>query len=205
MNTESGRVVSADDQPPPSVNPPTPVNPVRRRGLIVSIGLNVVLFVLVCGLVLYAFMLKVDLDEGKRRLSKEIEAHQQTGRYLVETRNQLTDSLREIEQLKAQLAYKESDYQTAISTKPALPLGVTFRSSLLGKGLVAVIENTSDRYLTVVLAVRNPTLSTAKRFKLELKPKSSTDFGHLEGWQFASGDEVGLFNDEFAGLRLSVP
>jgi hypothetical protein len=57
----------------------------------------------------------------------------------------------------------------------------------------------------VVLAVRNPTLSTAKRFKLKLEPKSSTDFGHLEGWQFTSGDEVGLFNDEFGALRITVP
>jgi len=76
---------------------------------------------------------------------------------------------------------------------------------MLGKGLVAVIENTSDRYLTVMLSVRNPTLSTARRYKLDLDPRSSTDFGHLEGWQFSSGDEVGLFNDEFTGLRLSVP
>jgi hypothetical protein len=76
---------------------------------------------------------------------------------------------------------------------------------MLGQGLVAVIENSSDRYLTVVLAVRNPTLSTARRFKLELEPKSSTDFGHLEGWQFASGDEVGLYNDAFGALKLTVP
>jgi len=53
--------------------------------------------------------------------------------------------------------------------------------------------------------VRNPTLSTVKRFTLEVNPKSSTDFGHLEGWQFASGDEVGLFNDEFGALKLTVP
>lgn len=183
---------------------PSPSQP-KRVGLIVSIGLNVALALLVGGLVLYAFMLKVDLDDMKRRLSKEVETRQQTEGYLVETRNQLTDSLREIEQLKAQLAYKESDYQAATSAKPALPVVVNFRSSMLGKGLVAVIENTSDRYLTVVLSVRNPTLSTAKRFKLELQPKSSTDFGHLEGWQFASGDEVGLFNDEFGALRITVP
>jgi hypothetical protein len=141
----------------------------------------------------------------KRRLSKEVETRQQAERYLLETRNQLTTSLREIEQLKAQLAYKETDYQAAISAKPALPVVVNFRASMLGKGLVAVIENTSDRYLTVMLSVRNPTLATARRYKLNLDPKSSTDFGHLEGWQFASGDEVGLFNDEFTGLRLSVP
>ncbi|MBW8328825.1 MAG: hypothetical protein K0M48_06650 [Thiobacillus sp.] len=177
----------------------------KRRGLIVSIGLNVVLLLLACGLVLYAFMLNVDLGDVKRRLSKEAETRQQTERYLIETRNQLTDSLREIEQLKAQLAYKEADVREAVSAKPALPVVVGFRSSILGKGLVAVIENTSDRYLTVMLAVRNPTLSTAKRFTLELDPKSSTDFGHIEGWQFASGDEVGLFNDEFGALRLTVP
>jgi hypothetical protein len=184
---------------------PAPNQP-KRRTLVISIGLNVVLLLLACGLVLYAFMLNVDLGDVKRRLSKEVETHQQTERYLIETRNQLTESQREIEQLKAQLAYKETDIQAAAAAaKPALPVVVGFRSSMLGKGLVALIENTSDRYLTVVLAVRNPTLSTAKRFKLELAPKSSTDFGHLEGWQFASGDEVGLFNDEFGALRITVP
>jgi hypothetical protein len=177
----------------------------KRPGVVISVGLNVVLVLLVCGLALYAFMLNVDLDDVKRRLSKEVETHQKTERYLIETRNRLTESLREVEQLKAQLAYKESDYQTAAAAKPALPVVVGFRSSMLGRGLVAVIENTSDRYLPVVLTVRNPTLSTAKRFQIELDPKSSTHFGHLEGWRFAPGDEVGLLNDEFATLRLRVP
>lgn len=183
---------------PPSVQP-------KRRGLIVSVGLNVFQLVLACILVLYAFMLKVDLEDVKRRLSKEVETRQQTEGYLIETRNQLTDSLREIEQLKSQLAYKETDYRATATALPALPVVINFRSSILGKGLVAVIENTSDRYLTVVLSVRNPTLSTAKRFKLELDPRSSTDFGHLEGWQFAAGDEVGLYNDEFSALKITVP
>jgi hypothetical protein len=183
----------------PSPNQPKP------RGLVVSIGLNAVLLVLVCGLVLYAFMLNVDLGDVKRHLSKEVESRQQAERYLIETRNQLTESLSEIEQLKAQLAHKETDFQATAAAKPTLPLVVGFRSSMLGKGLVGVIENTSDRHLTVVLAVRNPTLSTAKRFRLELEPRSSTDFGHMEGWQFASGDEVGLFNDEFAALKITVP
>lgn len=183
----------------------SPVQP-KRCGLLVSVGLNVVLFLLACGLMLYAFMLNVDIGDLKRQLSKEIETRQQTEGYLIETRNQLTESQREIEQLKAQLAYKETDVQAAaIAAKPVLPVVVGFRSSMLGKGLVAVIENTSDRYLTVILAVRNPTLSTARRFKLDLEPKSTTDFGHLEGWQFSSGDEVSLFNDEFGALKITVP
>lgn len=178
----------------------------KRRGLVVSIAVNVVVLVLMCGLALYAFMLNVDLGEVKRRLSKEVETRQQAERYLIETRNQLTDRLREIEQLKAQLAYKETDVQQARETaRPALPVVVGFRSSMLGQGLVAVIENISDRYLSVVLAVRNPTLSTGKRFQLELEPRSKIDFGHLEGWQFASDDEVSVFSDEFGTLKLTVP
>jgi len=174
--------------------------------MFVSIGLNVVLLLLVCGLALYAFMLNVDLGDMKRRLSREIEARQQSERYLIETRNQLTESLREVEQLKAQLAYKETDAKAAsVVAKPALPLVVGFRSSMLGKGLVAQIENTSDRYLTVILAVRNPTLSTAHRFSLNLEPRSRIEFGHLEGWQFESGDEVELFNDDFGALKFTVP
>jgi hypothetical protein len=70
---------------------------------------------------------------------------------------------------------------------------------------VAVIENTSDRYLSVALTVRRSGQATIERFRLELEPRASTDFGHLEGWQFASGDEVALTNDEFGTLRLTVP
>lgn len=177
----------------------------RRRWLVASAGFNVLLLLAAGGLGLYAFLLNVDLGDVKRRLSQEVEAHQQAERYLIEARNLLTENQREIEQLKAQIAFKESDIQAATSAKPLLPVTVGFRSSMLGRGLVAVIDNTSDRYLTVVLSVRNPMRALAKRFNLELSPRSSTDFGHFEGWQFASGDEVALFNDGFATLRLTVP
>ena len=175
------------------------------RGMMVSIGLNIALGLLACGLGLYAFMLNFDLDDAKRRLTKEVETRQQTERYLVDTRNQLNQSLRDVEQLKSQLEYKESDGQSAAGSKPQMPVVVHFRPSLLGKGMVAVIENNSERYLTIVLTTRNPTLATARRFTLELGPGASKDFGHLEGWQFASGDELSLFHDDFRGLKVNVP
>lgn len=177
----------------------------RRRGLVAALLTAAVLFIVACGLALYAFMLNVDLEDMKRRLSREVETRQLAERTLTETRNHLVASQREIEQLQQQLAYRESDYQAAISAKSPLPVVVSFRESMLGRGLVAVVRNNSDRYLTVVLAVRNPTLSTAKRFTLNLEPRAGLDFGHLEGWRFASGDEFALFHDEFSALRLSVP
>jgi hypothetical protein len=186
---------------------PTPQTAARRLslGMKVSIGLNVVLGLAAFGLALYAFILNVDIGDLRRQLSKEIETRQQAERYLAETRNQLAERVREIETLKAQLEYRGSDGTQGDASKPQLPVVVGFRSSLLGKGMVAVIENSSDRYLTLVLTARNPTLATARRFTLELAPRSSKDFGHLEGWQFASGDELTLSHDDFRALTVSVP
>lgn len=186
--------------------PPSPVSTHRMsRRMMVSVGINIVLGLMVCGLGLYAFMLNVDIGDVKRRLSKEVEVRQQTERYLIETRNRFNQSLQEIEQLKKQLEYKLETFQPPSSLKPPMPVVVSFRSSLLGKGIVAVLENTSDRYLTVVMNVRNPTLANLRRFTLELAPKSQEDFGHLEGWQFSSGDELVIFHNDFNALRLVVP
>lgn len=175
------------------------------RAMMISIGLNIAGFLLVCGVSLYAFMLNVDLGDVKRRLSKEVEVRQQTQRYLVETRNQLNLSLAQVTELKSQLEYKPTEFQPTSGLKPPIPVVISFRSSLLGKGIVAVLENTSERFLTVVMNVRNPTLANLRRFTLELAPKSSEDFGHLEGWQFASGDELVVFHNDFNALRLVVP
>ena len=175
------------------------------RGLLVSIGFNIVGFLVVCGLALYAFMLNVDLGDAARRYTKEVQARQQTERYLAETRQRLDQSLQEIDQLKRQLEYKPSEFQVGQSAKPALPVAVHFRSSFLGKGIVAVVENSSDRDLVLVMNVRNPTLARLRRFTLELPPHGSEDFGHLEGWQFASGDEIMLFHNDFSALRVVVP
>lgn len=179
--------------------------PAARRGLWIAVGVSVALFFVTCGLLLYAFMLNVDLGDLKRRLSKEIETRQLAERYLVETRNQLNESLRALEDLRAQLAYRDAEFQPVTAAPPALPVLMSFRSSILGRGLVAVLENTSDRELVVTLAVRSPQQGGARRFTVEIAPHGTTEFGHLEGWPFASGDEVALSQDGYAALRVTVP
>jgi len=183
----------------------SPPRAMRGRGGWLLIGLNALLFVAGCALALYAFVLNVDLGEVKRQLSREAEARQQAERYLAETRDLLQRSQRELEQLKSELELRASAPEALHSAKPAMPVVVGFRSSLIGKGMVATIDNSSDHYLRLVLSVRNPTLSTARRFVVELGPRASQSFGHLEGWQFASGDEMSLFHEDFAPIRLQVP
>jgi uncharacterized coiled-coil protein SlyX len=163
------------------------------------------LLLVVSALGLYAFVLNVDLSEAQRRLAREVETRERAEKYLAETRAQLTEKTREIEQLQAQLDYAAQDFNTLASQKPGLPVVVSFRPSYLGQGMVAEIQNTSPRFLTAVLVARNPTLSTVRRFNLELPPEATVAFGHLEGWRFASGDELTLYHDSFAAARVVVP
>ena len=89
--------------------------------------------------------------------------------------------------------------------KPALQAKIGFRKSWIGIGLVAEISNHSSHYLTLVMTARNPTLSTIKRFQIEIDPGDTLAFGHNDGWKFTSGDELNLYNDDYRALRVIVP
>jgi hypothetical protein len=179
--------------------------PARGRapwGWIAAVG---VLVLALAGVALYAFLLNVDLSDAQRRLSREIGERERAEKYLADTRAQLVEKQREVEQLKAQLDYAADDYSRLATQKPPLPVTVNFRSSWLGQGLVAELHNASPRFLGVVLVVRNPTLSTVRRFNLELRPDASVSFGHLEGWRFSSGDELTLYHDAYAATKAVAP
>jgi hypothetical protein len=178
---------------------------IARKWFWLSIIANVLLFIAAGGAVLFAFMLSYDLQDAKLHTEKEVQARHRAEHYLQETRARLAEAQRETERLSHALSKRAADPAQYDDGKPALPVSVRFRKSFWGKGLVAVIENTSDQYLTLVLSVRNPTLSTAKRFQIEVKGGDDLDFGHDDGWQFASGDEVGLYHNDFKALKMMVP
>jgi hypothetical protein len=83
------------------------------------------------GVALYAISLNVDLADAKRRRSHEVENRQRVEKYLAETRDQLTQKVREIEQLKAQLDCAQEDYRDLSAHKPQLPVVIIFRPSWL--------------------------------------------------------------------------
>lgn len=184
-------------------DPASPV--IARKWFWLSILANILLLVTAGGAVLFAFMLSYDLQDAKLQAEKEIQARHRAEQYLQESRARLADVQREARRLSRVLSSRAADPAQYDSGKPELPVTLHFRKSFWGKGLVAEIENTSDQFLTLILTVRNPTLSSAKRFKIELKGKDDLDFGHDDGWQFASGDEVGLHHNDFKALRMIVP
>lgn len=176
---------------------------VAKKWLLLSLIANALLLVLAAGSVLFAFMLSYNLQDAKIQLAKEKEDKQRVESYLAESRARAAEVEREIRRLSQ--ALNAQDPVQAESGKPDLPVLVSFRKSYLGIGLVAVIENTSSHYLTLVMTARNPTLSTIKRFQIEVAPGDDLAFGHNDGWKFASGDELSLYHDNYRAFRLIVP
>ena len=179
------------------------VQQIDKKWFWLSVIANALLLVLAGGAILFAFMLSYNLQEAKLDLDKEKQDRRRVEAYLAESRARVAEVEREVQRLGQ--ALNAGDSPRIDSGKPVLPVKVSFRKSFFGIGLVAVIQNTSTHYLTLVMTARNPTLSTAKRFKIEVKPGDDVAFGHDDGWKFASGDELALYNDNYQTLKLTVP
>lgn len=89
--------------------------------------------------------------------------------------------------------------------KEPIPVTVSFRDSIVGQGRVLVLSNACPRYLTVRLAVQNPTLGSNGVFAVDVPGGSVTEFGWREGWRFASGDRVRLEHADYRSAGHAVP
>ncbi len=175
------------------------------KRLMISIGLNMALFFALCAVGLYAFMIKVDMEEQKGLLIRNAVSQQRLEAHLSQARGDLAAALHETENLRGRLNALASGETVDESAKPALPIEVGFRKSFWGRGLIAKLQNRSTRSLILVLAIRNPTLSRFSRFQVQLGPEDSEEFGSSEGWEFASGDELAIYHNDYRGLKIIVP
>ena len=88
---------------------------------------------------------------------------------------------------------------------PPLPVEVGYRPALIGEGLVLKVKNNSNRTLTILATLSNPTLHSEKTFNLTTAPNEVSEIGHLEGWVLVSGDQVKLSNTEYKSWQGSIP
>jgi hypothetical protein len=79
------------------------------------------------------------------------------------------------------------------------------RPSVGGSSLVAQYRNTSDKYLTVRVQLRNRTVGDYKEVKLSIAPNATTEHGWLQGWEYRSGERITIVNAEYETLELAVP
>ena len=89
--------------------------------------------------------------------------------------------------------------------KPAMPILVTYRASLMGNGYVEVFTNQSGRLLAILVTAYNPSFGRKQSFRLDIPPNQSREIGHLEGWSFVSGDQIIVYHAEYAPINTRIP
>lgn len=173
--------------------------------LICSLMFNVLIILISLGLVIYTVQLKDDLLTSKAQLSEEIAKSKQLENETATLRSELANLDVTASQLRSDLTATQSNLVAILSKKPHVPVRVSFRRSLLGRGLVGIFENTSDKYLSVIIELTNPTLKRTKRITLNLNPGVKQEIGHGEGWPFASGDVISLYHNDYDTNKKVVP
>lgn len=89
--------------------------------------------------------------------------------------------------------------------KPVMPVTVGYRPAVTGPGLVLKIENTSDRQLSILATLSNPTLGNTKHFRMDVSPHGRSETGYKEGWALASGDKITLSHDDYQNWDGTIP
>lgn len=89
--------------------------------------------------------------------------------------------------------------------KPEMPVKVGFRPSITGPGLVLRVENSSDRHLSILATLTNPSINDSRNFRLDVPPGGTSETGYREGWRLASGDRIVLTHDDYRNWQGSIP
>ena len=89
--------------------------------------------------------------------------------------------------------------------KPAMPVEVKYRRALLANGYVTDFKNKSNRQLTILATFTNPTLKASKSMSLVLSPGETKEIGHMEGWNFSSGDTMTLAHHDYQSATWNLP
>lgn len=82
-------------------------------------------------------------------------------------------------------------------TKPALPVVVGVRESLVGVGLVAQFYNQTNTQLTVNVVFENKKKNQRKEGIINIPANSMVEIGWLEGWYFEPGETITISHPNY--------
>jgi hypothetical protein len=85
----------------------------------------------------------------------------------------------------------------AAQSRRDLPIRLSFRDAVLRPGKVAVLRNSADADLEVVLDVHSTVSGEHVRRPLVITAHGLLEIGVAQGWQFAPGQIVTLENDHY--------
>jgi hypothetical protein len=87
-----------------------------------------------------------------------------------------------------------------------VPVKVEFRKALLDSSLVGQFRNTTtDKYLVVVVTLRNKTTNEVKSGLLKIGPNETNEIGWAQGWSFVSGETIKIEHSDYSSVKVKVP
>lgn len=89
-------------------------------------------------------------------------------------------------------------------TKPDMPLVVTKRQSLVGRGLVVQFNNQTNRRLTVTVVFENKEKNQRWDGAINIPPNGQVEVGWLEGWMFEPGETVTVSHPNYKSMTVQI-
>jgi len=109
---------------------------------------------------------------------------------------------RKLTAANAQLATMNMQNQALAQPDP--PVRVITRRALLGNRLVVQFRNYGATKLEVGVTAKSAASNQQGTWHLVLAPNQTRDIGHHQGWAFANGDEIELFESGYRPLKVLV-
>jgi hypothetical protein len=119
----------------------------------------------------------------------------------LQQQSDIAEQLRQKRKIDEQIAEKKR----IEDSKPEMPVAISYRKAMTGRGLVVTFRSVSPRHLAVAVTLTNPSLNQQKQYRIDLAPGQASELGHLEGWTFASGDKIEIRHNEYRPSNLVIP
>lgn len=84
------------------------------------------------------------------------------------------------------------------------PITVSFRSALMGHGLVAMLNTRTKNSITVLVSWKSHATGVKRSTQIHLDGANKVELGHLEGFPIEPGDTLSIENTEYEPLSITV-
>jgi hypothetical protein len=89
--------------------------------------------------------------------------------------------------------------------KPAVPVVVSYRESVWGRGKVAIFSNQTANRLTIGVRFENKAVNQQKAGTIDLEPNGKMEIGWMEGWMFVPGETIEITHPDFSPKTIATP
>ena len=85
---------------------------------------------------------------------------------------------------------EDANMKISVASLPEVTANLSFRSAMMGSGLVVKITNSSGVSTPFTIEANRPSTGQSKSFEVVLDSGGMSEIGHSEGWPFIDGDTV---------------